>query len=182
MKEESHDLQKTGIPDATGFAPGTCCGVSGADWVAVPESKPIHRQLVVCRSGDWHGVVDDQQDSGPEQMRQIDIDSLDEATLTELKARIVERLQYSHHQRTTAALQEIRVGSGVEFEGPGGVLVRGVVICRNKNTVTVHADDNRQWNVSPTLLKPTGVHVLDTAAQIQSDDGKVVSFPKPERR
>lgn len=115
-------------------------------------------------------------------MRQIDIDSLDEATLIELNARIVERLQYLHHQRTTAALQDIRVGSGVEFEGPGGVPVRGIVIRRNKKTVTVHADDNRQWNVSPTLLKPTGVHVLDTAGQIQSDDGKVVSFPKPERR
>ncbi|MVA59032.1 hypothetical protein GOZ88_23255 [Agrobacterium vitis] len=115
-------------------------------------------------------------------MRQIDIDSLDEATLIELNARIVERLQYLHHQRTTAALQGIRVGSGVEFEGTGGALVRGVVIRRNKKTVTVHADDNRQWNVSPTLLKFTGVNVLDNAGQIQSDDGKVVSFPKPDRR
>ncbi len=50
-------------------------------------------------------------------MRQIDIDSLDEATLIELNARIVERLQLLHHQRTAAALQDIRVGSGVEFEG-----------------------------------------------------------------
>ena len=156
--------------------------VSGANPVAVPENKPIREHLVVCRSADWHGGADDQQESGAKQMRQIDIDSLDEATLIELNARIVERLQYLHHQRTTAALQEIRVGSGVEFEGPGGVLVRGVVIRRNKKTVTVHAADNRQWNVSPTLLKPTGVHVLDTAGQIQSDDGKVVSFPKPERR
>lgn len=115
-------------------------------------------------------------------MRQIDIDSLDEATLIELNARIGERLQYLHHQRTTAALQEIRVGSGVEFESPGGVRVRGVVIRRNKKTVTVHADDDRQWNVSPTLLKLTGVHVLDPAGQIQSDNNKVVAFPKPERR
>ncbi|MCZ8180979.1 MAG: hypothetical protein O9309_18310 [Rhizobium sp.] len=150
--------------------------------MAVRENKPIRGHLVACRSADWHGGVGDQQESGAEQMRQIDIDSLDEATLIELNARIVERLQYLHHQRTTAALQYIMVGSGVEFEGPGGVLVRGVVIRRNKKTVTVHADDNRQWNVSPTLLKPTGVHVLGTAGQIQSDDGKVVSFPKPERR
>lgn len=156
--------------------------VSGADWVAVPENRTIRRHLVVCQIGVWHGGIDGQQGSGAEQMRQIDIDSLDEATLIELNARIVERLQYLHHQRTTAALQDIRVGSGVEFEGLGGVPVRGVVIRRNKKTVTVHADDNRQWNVSPTLLKPTGVHVLDTADQIQSDDGKVVSFPKPERR
>jgi len=81
----------------------------------VSENKPIREHLVVCRSADWHGGADDQQESGAEQMRQIDIDSLDEATLIELNARIVERLQYLHHQRTTAALQEIRVGSGVEF-------------------------------------------------------------------
>lgn len=115
-------------------------------------------------------------------MLQLDIDSLDKATLIELNARIVERLQFLHHQRTAAALQEIRVGTGVTFEGPGGVQFRGIVIRRHKKTVTVRADDDRQWNVSPTLLKPTGVHVLDTVDQIQSDDGKVVSFPKPERR
>lgn len=115
-------------------------------------------------------------------MRQIDIDSLDEATLIELNARIVERLQFLHHQKTAAALQDIRVASGVMFEGPGGVSVRGVVIRRNKKTVTVHAEDDRQWNVSPTLLKLTGTYVLDTAGPIQSDNNKVVAFPKPDRR
>ena len=116
-------------------------------------------------------------------MRQIDIDSLDEATLIELNARIVERLQFLHHQRTAAALQDIRVGSGVTFEGPGGVQVRGIVIRRNKKTVTVHAEDDRQWNVSPTLLKLTGTHVLDTVGKIHSDNAdKIVAFPKPGRR
>jgi len=116
-------------------------------------------------------------------MRQIDIDSLDEATLIALNARIVERLHFLHHQRTAAALQDIRVGSGVTFEGTGGVPVRGVVIRRNKKTVTVHAEDDRQWNVSPTLLKLTGSHVLDAADQIRTDNAnKVVAFPKPDRR
>jgi len=128
-------------------------------------------------------------------MLRIDIDTLDEATLIELNARIVERLQFLHHQRTAAALQDIRVGSGVMFEGPGGVIVRGIVIRRNKKTVTVHADDERQWNVSPTLLKLTGTHVLDTLddamkgkaqpAGARSDGSasdKIVAFPKPDRR
>ncbi|ASV87927.1 hypothetical protein CES85_3429 (plasmid) [Ochrobactrum quorumnocens] len=35
----------------------------------------------------------------------IDIDSLDEATLTALNRRIVERLQFLHQQKTAAALQ-----------------------------------------------------------------------------
>ncbi|OJG00640.1 hypothetical protein [Pararhizobium antarcticum] len=131
-------------------------------------------------------------------MRQIDIDSLDEATLIELNARIVERLQFLHHQRTAAALQDIRVGSGVTFDGPGGFPVRGVVIRRNKKTVTVHAEDDRQWNVSPTLLKLTGSNVLDRlddvmAGKAESDGGmsggagtstsaKIVAFPKPDSR
>lgn len=122
-------------------------------------------------------------------MRRIDIDSLDEAALLELNARIVERLQVLHHQRTTAALQDIRVGSGETFEGPGGVTIRGIVIRRNKKTVTVHADDERQWNVSPTLLKLTGTHMLDTLddAMTGNSDGtaasdKIVAFPKPDRR
>ncbi|MBT9370832.1 hypothetical protein [Rhizobium sp. CSW-27] len=67
--------------------------------MAVLKIKPIHWHLVVCWNGDWHCGFDDQQESGAEQMRQIDIDSLDEATLIELNARIVERLQYLHHQR-----------------------------------------------------------------------------------
>jgi hypothetical protein len=122
-------------------------------------------------------------------MRRIDIDTLDEATLIELNARIVERLQFLHHQRTAAALQDIRVGSGVMFEGPGGVIVRGIVIRRNKKTVTIHADDERQWNVSPTLLRPTGSHVLDRLDDVTTGNSgatgasnKIVAFPKPDRR
>nr|WP_244541551.1 hypothetical protein [Rhizobium tibeticum] len=137
---------------------------------------------IACWCGDWHGGLWDEREGRATRMRQIDIDSLDEATLIELNARIVERLQFLHHQRTAAALQDIRVGSGVMFEGPGGVPVRGVVIRRNKKTVTVHAEDDRQWNVSPTLLKLTGAHVLDTAGPIPSDNSKVVAFPKPDRR
>jgi hypothetical protein len=70
----------------------------------------------------------------------------------------------------------------VTFEGAGGVPVRGVVIRRNRKTVTAHADDDRQWNISPKLLKLTGTHVLDTVGQIPSDNSKVVAFPKPGRR
>ncbi len=78
------------------------------------------------------------------------------------------------------------------FEGPGGVMIRGIVIRRNKKTVTVHTDDERQWNVSPTLVKLTGSHVLDRLDDVMTgkakSDGdtstsdKIVAFPKPDRR
>ena len=85
-------------------------------------------------------------------MIELDIDSLDEDMLTALNRRIVERLQFLHQQKTAAVLQEIKLGSGVMFEGPDGTMVRGFVIRRNRKTVTVHTDDDKQWNVSPSLL------------------------------
>ena len=89
-------------------------------------------------------------------MAEIDIDGLSEDELVALNARIVERLRFLHQQKTTSALQEIKIGSGVMFEGPDGAMIQGIVIRRNRKTVTVHADNDRQWNVSPQLLKPSG--------------------------
>jgi hypothetical protein len=87
----------------------------------------------------------------------IDIDGLSEDELVALNARIVERLRFLHQQKTTSALQEIKIGSGVMFEGPDGRVIKGIVVRKNRKTVTVHCTvDERQWNVSPSLLKPSG--------------------------
>ncbi|NKL44059.1 hypothetical protein GFL57_24255 [Rhizobium leguminosarum bv. viciae] len=112
-------------------------------------------------------------------MDEFDIDSLDEATLMALNARIVERLQILHQQKTAIALQEIKIGSGVMFEGPDGRTIRGIVIRRNRKTLTIHTDDERHWNVSPSLIRLTGPHVLD---EVVSKDGRVVPFKKPGAR
>lgn len=112
-------------------------------------------------------------------MTEIDIDSLDEAMLMALNRRIVERLQFLQQQRNEVALQDIRIGSGVMFEGPDGAEVRGFVIRRNRKTVTVHTDDDKQWNVSPSLLSLTGGHIMDKAP---TRAGQVVPFSKPGRR
>lgn len=110
-------------------------------------------------------------------MTEIDIDSLDEARLMALNKRIVERLLFLHQQKTTEALQEIKIGSGVMFEGPDGRMIKGIVIRRNRKTVTVHTEDEKHWNVSPSLLTLTGRHVLDeeTAKAV-----RVVAFGKPK--
>jgi hypothetical protein len=39
--------------------------------------------------------------------------------------------------------------------------------------VTIHTDDDRQWNVSPALLTLTGRHILDEAP---TKTGQVVPF------
>ncbi len=38
------------------------------------------------------------------------------------------------------------------FEGPDNTLISGIVIRRNRKTVSIHSDDGRQWNVSPQLI------------------------------
>ncbi len=85
-------------------------------------------------------------------MAKIDIDSLDEAALIELHDQIVDRLHLLHRQKTTQALQRIKIGGRVMFEGPDNILISGIVIRRNRKTVSIHGDDGRQWNVSPQLI------------------------------
>ncbi len=112
-------------------------------------------------------------------MNEIDIGGLDEAALMALNERIVQRLHFLHRQKTTKALQEAEIGSGVTFEGPDGKAIRGIVIRRNRKTVTVHGDDARHWKISPSLLKLEGRHDFDGDV---SKDGRVPSFAESDSR
>jgi hypothetical protein len=112
-------------------------------------------------------------------MTDIDIETLDEAELLALNERIVARLHLLHRQKTDQALQQIKIGSAVAFEAPDGRTITGIVIRRNRKTVTIHTDDERQWNVSPTLVRLIGRNALDDVAL---KDGRVVPFTKPGTR
>ena len=112
-------------------------------------------------------------------MANINIDTLDEAELLALNERIVSRLQLLHRQKTDLALQQIKIGSAVMFEATDGRTITGIVIRRNRKTVTIHTADEKQWNVSPTLVRLIGGHALD---EVASKDGRVVPFTKPGTR
>ncbi|WP_234907961.1 MULTISPECIES: hypothetical protein [Ensifer] len=56
-------------------------------------------------------------------------------------------------RKTTHALLELAIGERVIFEDSNGQTQAGIVIRRNRKTVTVHGDNARQWNVSPQLLR-----------------------------
>ena len=71
------------------------------------------------------------------------------------------------------------IGSAVMFEAPDGRTVRGIVVRRNRKTGTIHTDDEKHWNVSPTLVRLTGRNVLD---EVAPKDGRVVPFTKPAAR
>lgn len=152
-------------------------GVTGADLLALAVPWANGDGAVVFGSDVKHAFFSLEAEDNT--MDELDIDGLDIAALMALNARVVERLQFLHQQKTTAALQEIKIGSAVMFEGPDGVVIHGIVIRRNRKTVSVHADDERQWNVSPSLLTLTGRHQLDG---VVSKQGDVVPFAKPGRK
>ena len=86
-------------------------------------------------------------------MHGINLDALNEAELIELHDAVVDRLHVLHQQKTTHALLELAIGERVMFEDNNGQTQAGIVIRRNRKTVTVHGDNGRQWNVSPQLLR-----------------------------
>ena len=86
-------------------------------------------------------------------MHRIELGELSEAELIALHDAIVERLHFLHQRRTTHALLELSIGERVVFEDNSGETHAGIVIRRNRKTVTVHGDNGRQWNVSPQLLR-----------------------------
>ena len=83
----------------------------------------------------------------------IDIDSLTEPELIDLNHRIVARLRFFNQMRAHAEMLEFRIGDRVAFHATGHGTVEGMLTRYNRKTVTVIADDGRQWNVSPSLLR-----------------------------
>ncbi len=99
-------------------------------------------------------------------MDDIDIDRLDEAALLELHDRIVGRLQLLDLEKTARALRQIKIGGRVMFEGPDNALISGVVIRRNRKTLSIQVDDATQWNISPHLIRITQE---DVCAQVERE-------------
>ena len=89
-------------------------------------------------------------------MTKIDIDRLSEAELVDLNHRIVERLRFLEQVRAHSRMLEFRIGDRVCFQAGGRDVVEGMLTRYNRKTVTVIADDGRQWNVSPGLLRRAG--------------------------
>jgi len=83
---------------------------------------------------------------------EIDIDRLSEAELVNLNRRIVERLRLLQQMRAHAQMLEFKVGDRVRFQPDGREPITGVLTRYNRRTVTVIADDGRQWNVAPGFL------------------------------
>ena len=103
----------------------------------------------------------------------IDIDRLTEAELIDLNHRIVARLRLISQMQAHSEMLEFRIGDRVTFRAPGQQQVEGIVTRYNKKTVTVIADNGRQWNVSPNFLSKV------IAQEAPSHDG---NQPRPVRQ
>ena len=83
----------------------------------------------------------------------IEIDKLTEAELIDLNHRIVERLRFLNQARAHVQMLEFKIGDRVTFQPEGRDPIEGMLTRYNKRTVTIIADDGRQWNVSPSFLR-----------------------------
>jgi hypothetical protein len=82
----------------------------------------------------------------------IDIDKLSEPELVDLNHRIVERLRFFQQMRAHRQMLEFKIGDWVTFEPDGRGTIKGMLTRYNKKSVTIIAEDGRQWNVAPVLL------------------------------
>jgi hypothetical protein len=87
-----------------------------------------------------------------EEWMTIDIDKLSEPELIDLNHRIVERLRFFQQMRAHRQMLEFKIGDWVRFEPEGHGTIKGMLTRYNKKSVTVIAEDGRQWNVAPALL------------------------------
>lgn len=84
----------------------------------------------------------------------IDINELTEAELIDLNRRVVERLRFLQQMRAHAVMLTFSVGDKVRFDPKNEPPVFGIITRYNKKTVSVLAEDGRQWTVAPQFLHP----------------------------
>lgn len=83
----------------------------------------------------------------------IDLSKLSRKELVELNRRVVERIKELDADQTTDCMKGFSIGDKVSFEPPNGEPVKGMVIKKNKKTISVLDGSGHKWNVSPSYLK-----------------------------
>lgn len=91
----------------------------------------------------------------------IDIDGLSYEELLQLNHRVVERLKMLEAMQAHVDMMAFNLGERVSFDSQYGRQF-GTVVKYNRKTVTVLADEGRQWRVAPGLL--SSVKEVDTNA------------------
>ena len=79
--------------------------------------------------------------------------NLTEAELHTLNHQVVERLRWFQERRRLLQMANFHVGDRVFFHDRDGVHIEGQILRLNSKTVSILADDSRQWNVPPAFLR-----------------------------
>lgn len=77
---------------------------------------------------------------------------LNEEQLCQLNQMIVERLKLFSKAKQMKAMVNLNIGDAVYFDYYGEEIT-GTIKRLNQKTVTIATNDNKEWKVSPTLLK-----------------------------
>jgi hypothetical protein len=85
----------------------------------------------------------------------------------------VQRLQFLAEVRAQVDMLEFRVGDRVSFQPNQRETIEGMVIRRNKKTVTMVTDNHHQWNVAPGLLRKVEGKTLEVPVSLS-----LVKVPK----
>ena len=81
------------------------------------------------------------------------LDRLNEDQLRELNRHVVDRIRLLHERRAREAALAFDPGDRVAFDTADGYTVSGRVVRINRKTVTIDADDGRNWRVHPKILR-----------------------------
>ena len=82
------------------------------------------------------------------------LDLLTEEELVQLNHIIVQRLRLMQQIQAHGQMLNFRLGQRVRFTSADGQTVGGAITRHNRKSVTIIADDGRQWRVAPSFLQP----------------------------
>lgn len=77
--------------------------------------------------------------------------TLNEAQLLQLHHMVTERLRLFHRAKSLNAMKDLNIGDTVFFDY-AGEKIRGIILRLNQKSVTLRAENGKQWKVSPQLL------------------------------
>ena len=86
----------------------------------------------------------------------FDLSKLTKRELLQLNSKVIERLKEVESQQTARNMDDFTIGDKVSFTPPGEEKVVGIVIKKNKKTISVLDELSYKWNIPPTYLTRLG--------------------------
>ena len=86
----------------------------------------------------------------------FDLSKFTKTELLLLNRQIVEKLKQLESQQICKSMNDFTIGDKVFFTPPGEKKVKGIVIKKNRKTISILDNSSHQWNVPPLYLEHQG--------------------------